>query len=400
MRAAADALDFEQAARLRDVVARAGRPGPGAARAARRRRRPGRGGAGPGRRRWAPAWCCGSAPGCSWGGSRCASRTWPRRVRRGSARLAPVAGTTWARATRAWATCPREVLLPADVPDRDLLAEILTRGGRAQGRGPRAPAGEKLRLVELAAQNARHVLEDRVTALAYAADRAEDALYSLQDELDLKVVPRLMVCFDISHTQGTETVASAVVFENGEPRKARLPPHAHQGRLGQRRLPLHGRGRDALVPARRGRGAPAPRPGGDRRREGAARRRGRGAGGPGAARRPGGRAGQEGGGGLPPRAPGAGAAGPAQPGAPPAPAHPRRGAPLRRSATTASCGASAPSAATWATFPGSGPRRQTRAPAPLRLASRASARRPGRRSRGSRASPTRWPARVLTYLGR
>jgi len=63
------------------------------------------------------------------------------------------------------------------------------------------------------------VLEDRVTALAYAADRAEEALFSLQNELDLKVVPRLMVCFDVSHTQGTETVASAVVFENGEPRR-------------------------------------------------------------------------------------------------------------------------------------------------------------------------------------
>jgi excinuclease ABC subunit C len=80
--------------------------------------------------------------------------------------------------------------------------------------------GEKLRLVELADENARQVLEDRVTALAYAADRAENALYSLQDELDLKVVPRLMVCFDISHLQGKETVGSAVVFENGEPRKA------------------------------------------------------------------------------------------------------------------------------------------------------------------------------------
>jgi excinuclease ABC subunit C len=80
--------------------------------------------------------------------------------------------------------------------------------------------GEKARLIELAEQNARQVLEDRVTALAYAADRAEEALYSLQDELDLKIVPRLIVCFDISHTQGTETVGSAVVFENGEPRRA------------------------------------------------------------------------------------------------------------------------------------------------------------------------------------
>jgi excinuclease ABC subunit C len=80
--------------------------------------------------------------------------------------------------------------------------------------------GEKLRLVELAEQNARQLLEDRVTALAYAADRADDALFSLQDELDLKVVPRLMVCFDVSHIQGTDTVASAVVFENGEPKRS------------------------------------------------------------------------------------------------------------------------------------------------------------------------------------
>jgi len=115
---------------------------------------------------------------------------------------------------------PRDVLLPADVADRALLAEVLTEaaGRRVDAHVPQR--GEKLRLVELAAQNARHVLEDRVTALAYAADRAEDALYSLQDELDLKVVPRLMLCFDISHTQGTEVVASAVAFENGEPRKA------------------------------------------------------------------------------------------------------------------------------------------------------------------------------------
>jgi excinuclease ABC subunit C len=118
------------------------------------------------------------------------------------------------------ADLPREVLLPGPVPDADLLGGILAEAAGRKVRVHAPQRGEKLRLVELAAQNARHVLEDRVTALAYAADRAEDALYSLQDELDLKVVPRLMVCFDISHTQGTEVVASAVVFQNGEPWKA------------------------------------------------------------------------------------------------------------------------------------------------------------------------------------
>lgn len=115
---------------------------------------------------------------------------------------------------------PRQILLAADFRDRDLLQTILSD---AAGRGVHVivpQRGEKARLVELAQQNARQVLEDRVTALEYAADRAEEALFRLQDELDLKVVPRLMVCFDISHTQGTEVVGSAVVFENGEPRRA------------------------------------------------------------------------------------------------------------------------------------------------------------------------------------
>jgi excinuclease ABC subunit C len=120
----------------------------------------------------------------------------------------------------ATADLPRQVLLPSDFEDRALLEEILgeTAGRRVAVVVPRR--GEKVRLLELARQNARQVLEDRVTASAYAADRAEDALFGLQAELDLKVVPRLMVCFDISHTQGTETVGSAVVFENGEPRRA------------------------------------------------------------------------------------------------------------------------------------------------------------------------------------
>jgi excinuclease ABC subunit C len=118
------------------------------------------------------------------------------------------------------ADLPRQVLLPGDFEDRALLEEILAEQA---GRGVQVTVpqrGEKRRLVDLAAQNARHVLEDRVTALAHASDRAEEALFSLQDELDLKVVPRLMVCFDISHIQGAETVGSAVVFENGEPRRA------------------------------------------------------------------------------------------------------------------------------------------------------------------------------------
>jgi hypothetical protein len=130
------------------------------------------------------------------------------------------------------ADLPKEVLLPGDAPDRELLEEVLGQATERRVRILVPQRGEKRRLVDLAEQNARHVLEDRVTGLAYAADRAEDALYSLQDELDLKVVPRLMVCFDISHTQGSEVVGSAVVFENGEPRKAGYRHMRIQGEWG------------------------------------------------------------------------------------------------------------------------------------------------------------------------
>lgn len=120
----------------------------------------------------------------------------------------------------AFSDLPRQVLVPCPYEDADLLADILSEAAHRRVEVLTPQRGEKRRLIDLAADNARQVLEDRVAALAYSTDRAENALFSLQDELDLKIVPRLLVCFDISHNQGTEVVASAVVFENGEPKKS------------------------------------------------------------------------------------------------------------------------------------------------------------------------------------
>jgi excinuclease ABC subunit C len=115
---------------------------------------------------------------------------------------------------------PSEVVISGDFADMDTLGEILTEtaGRRVHFRVPQR--GEKLRLAKLAGENARHALEDRVGFLDGGTDRADQALFDLQDALRLKIVPRLMVCFDVSHTQGSETVGSAVVFENGEPKKS------------------------------------------------------------------------------------------------------------------------------------------------------------------------------------
>ena len=84
---------------------------------------------------------------------------------------------------------------------------------RVPQRGPRRA------LVDLADQNARHLLEEFKLAALEADERAADPVYELQRELGLPRLPRSLVCFDISHAQGTDTVASSVWFENGRPKR-------------------------------------------------------------------------------------------------------------------------------------------------------------------------------------
>ncbi len=115
---------------------------------------------------------------------------------------------------------PKEILIPSEFDDMALLEEILLDEADRKVTLLVPQRGAKKRLSELASDNARHALEDRLTSTERVQDRADEVLYDLRDRLDLKVVPRLMVCFDISHTQGTETVGGAAVFENAEPKKA------------------------------------------------------------------------------------------------------------------------------------------------------------------------------------
>ena len=124
------------------------------------------------------------------------------------------------RGDSGYSDIPTEVLVPGAFEDQEVLAEILSEEAGRRVRIYRPQRGSKKRLLSLASDNARHALEDRRAALEYDSDRAELVLYDLQDKLDLKIVPRLMVCFDVSHTQGAETVGSAVVFENGEPKRS------------------------------------------------------------------------------------------------------------------------------------------------------------------------------------
>lgn len=109
----------------------------------------------------------------------------------------------------------RELLVPFDFEDRELLQESLT-GTRVAipQRGP------KRELVDLAEQNARHLLEEAKLASMESEERAADPVYELARELGLQRIPRALACFDISTAQGTDTVGSCVWFENGRPKRA------------------------------------------------------------------------------------------------------------------------------------------------------------------------------------
>jgi excinuclease ABC subunit C len=108
-----------------------------------------------------------------------------------------------------------ELLVPFDPDDRDLVETSLERTKVvAPQRGPRRE------LVDLATQNARHLLEELRLTGDEAEERAGDPIYELQRQLGLQKVPRSLVCFDISHAQGTDTVASCVWFQNGRPYRA------------------------------------------------------------------------------------------------------------------------------------------------------------------------------------
>ncbi len=108
-----------------------------------------------------------------------------------------------------------ELIAPFEFDDRDTIEAALP------GTTVRVPQrGSRRELVDLAEQNARHLMEELRLASADTDERAADPVYELQRELGLSKVPRALVCFDISTAQGTDTVASCVWFENGRPKRA------------------------------------------------------------------------------------------------------------------------------------------------------------------------------------
>jgi excinuclease ABC subunit C len=111
---------------------------------------------------------------------------------------------------------PRSILVPADFDDREALAALLTErtGHRIEIAVPQR--GEKRSLVDLAGQNAKQSYIQRFRVLEPSRKAIQEAF---AEALMLPELPRRIECFDISHIQGAETVASLVVWEDGKMNK-------------------------------------------------------------------------------------------------------------------------------------------------------------------------------------
>jgi excinuclease ABC subunit C len=118
---------------------------------------------------------------------------------------------------------PRNIYVPVDFEDREELEDVLTEqaaGGNARTWRVRitvAQRGDKRELIDLAGNNAKQSYDQRFRVLKPNTRAIAEAL---QDALTLPELPKRIECFDISHIQGAETVASMVVWEEGKMKKS------------------------------------------------------------------------------------------------------------------------------------------------------------------------------------
>jgi excinuclease ABC subunit C len=128
---------------------------------------------------------------------------------------------------------PPQIVVPRGVGDTTALEEFLSdrRGARVEVRA--AERGEKRRLQELAAENARLALESDLARAEQTRLRRVEALEELREALNLESLPIRIECFDISNIQGSDPVGSMVVFQDAVPKKAHYRKFGVRGLDGQ-----------------------------------------------------------------------------------------------------------------------------------------------------------------------
>ncbi len=113
---------------------------------------------------------------------------------------------------------PHELLVQTEIEEPELLSEMLSRNQNYTVKIVHPQKGKKNKLVELAAKNARTLLEQNKDKYRREQKRTVGAVREIEELIGLSGIER-MESFDISHTGGIETVASMIVYENGKPKK-------------------------------------------------------------------------------------------------------------------------------------------------------------------------------------
>jgi len=115
---------------------------------------------------------------------------------------------------------PAEIIAEVEPDDRAVMLQWLKekRGASVTMTVPKR--GEKLRLVEMVKQNAKEVLEQQRIKWLTDSQKTQLALEELQEALNLAAPPQRIECYDISNTQGTNSVGAMVVFEAGRPKNS------------------------------------------------------------------------------------------------------------------------------------------------------------------------------------
>ena len=128
---------------------------------------------------------------------------------------------------------PPQLVVPTEATGLEALEQFLSelRGSRVEVRAP--ARGEKRRLAELAAQNAKLALDSETLVSEQKRLRRVAALEELREALNLESLPLRIECFDISNIQGQEIVGSMVVFQDGMPKKAHYRKFGVRGLDGQ-----------------------------------------------------------------------------------------------------------------------------------------------------------------------
>ena len=113
---------------------------------------------------------------------------------------------------------PPEIVIEAEPDDRAVILAWLREKRKGAVTITTPKRGEKLRLIEMVKQNAQEVLEQQRIKWLTDSQKTQLALEELQEALNLAAPPQRIECYDISNTQGTNSVGAMVVFEAGRPK--------------------------------------------------------------------------------------------------------------------------------------------------------------------------------------